>query len=277
MLNSILKCYVVLVALLSLTNGLRADQAEIVLRQRAARSGPMIRLGDVADISAAAPERLHDLSTTPLLPAPAPGTREFLNRTRLRDLLKSRGVDLRQLAVSGAQVVEIGDGPDPALKPIEQRRPQPIPAKDAKPVQMTVVVVNDVAVGDLLGVSDVQLRAHEGRPSANYLTTLDQAIGMEARRRFNAGSRILRNQLRKPRKVLRGETVTIFARTGGISVKTYATARQDGALGDLIQVESLDKKERYTAHISGRRELEVLATGKNIKELVTLKNRSARH
>ena len=99
---------------------------------------------------------------------------------------------------------------------------------------------------------------------------------MEARRQLPVGYVLRKNQLRAPLQVLRGETVTVFARTGGVSVKTFAIAKQDGAQGDLIRVQALDKKELYTAHVSGRRELEVLATGHSAQELATLERRSAR-
>ena len=39
------------------------------------------------------------------------------------------------------------------------------------------------------------------------------------------------------------------------------TAQQDGSLGDLVQVQALEGKERYAARVSGVRELEVFAAG----------------
>ena len=68
--------------------------ANVSLRARSNHQGTMVRLGDIADISAASTTEINDLSTTVLLPAPAPGTHHFLRRSEIRDLLVARGVDL---------------------------------------------------------------------------------------------------------------------------------------------------------------------------------------
>ena len=283
----------VLVTLLLLVSSMSAAQgAELILRERAIRSGGMIRLGDVADISAATPEVMHDLSTTPLMPAPAPGTSQFLRRDALYDLLISRGIDVKQLFIGGAQVIEVGDarperskiGQQQPQQAAQSRKPEPKkpalknaePKKVEQPHQKTVVTLRKIEVGDLVRRSDVELREHPGKLSANALTSLDEVIGMQTLRTFSEGAVVRKNQLRAPLQVRRGETVTIFARTGGISVKTFAIAKQDGAQGDLIQLQTLDKKQQYAAHVSGRRELEVLATGNSARELATLDRQNSR-
>ncbi len=82
--------------------------AELVLRERATQQSAIIRLGDIADISAASPAELKLLASTPLLPAPAPGTQQFLSLAQVRDLLIARGVQIDQLTIQGAHTVEIG-------------------------------------------------------------------------------------------------------------------------------------------------------------------------
>ena len=253
--------------------------AEIVFRAQVIPKGSMIRLGDMADISAATPERMHDLMTTPLLPVPAPGTVQYMQRNALRDLLASRGVDTKDLFFGGATVIEIGDAVKKTIKQKEQKEKivQPKIQEEAKlPISKAVVVLRKIGVGELVRESDVELRAHPGALPSNALSSLSEAVGMEARRQLPVGYVLRKNQLRAPLQVLRGETVTVFARTGGVSVKTFAIAKQDGAQGDLIRVQALDKKELYMAHVSGRRELEVLATGHSAQELATLERRSAR-
>ena len=102
------------------------------------------------------------------------------------------------------------------------------------------------------------------------MTSVSQAVGMEATRSIRSNQTLLRAHFTAPQQVARGETVTVFARTQGISVRTFAVARQDGALGDLIQVETVDKKDRFVARVSGRRELEVLAAGATASEYASL-------
>ena len=78
---------------------------------------------------------------------------------------------------------------------------------------------------------------------------------------------LLTSQVRAPLLVRRGERVSVRARAAGIVVRTYATAQQDGSLGDLVQVQALEGKERYAARVSGVRELEVFAAGASAGEV----------
>ena len=85
-----------------------AHAESLVLRERATVNGPVIRLGDVADISAESAKVMKDLVTTPLFPTPAPGTQHFLQRSQVLDLLTARGIETENIRIQGAEVVEIG-------------------------------------------------------------------------------------------------------------------------------------------------------------------------
>jgi flagella basal body P-ring formation protein FlgA len=99
---------------------------------------------------------------------------------------------------------------------------------------------------------------------------------MVARQTLRPGVLVLENHLQAPRLVERGETVTVFARTGGIQVRTHVVAKQDGSLGDLIQVETVDRRERFMARVTGLRELDVFATGATVAEHTTLNSSKRR-
>ena len=253
-----------------------AGKAEIVLRKMADQKATMIRLGDIADISAGDPATMHDLATTPLLPAPRPGKARYLHRSELKELLRSRGINLQEIRIWGAEVVQIGktrqseSEPTPKSARKLQTQPKPPMKKSSVATYTTVVLLRKLSKGDLIRAEDLELRVQERRPSSTALGSIKEAVGMEARHNLSQGSTLLKSQIRKPLLVMRGETVAVFARTGGITVKTFAISRQEGAQGDLIQVESQDKKERYAAYVTGRRQLEVFASGKTIKELASL-------
>jgi flagella basal body P-ring formation protein FlgA len=83
---------------------------------------------------------------------------------------------------------------------------------------------------------------------------------MEARQAIQVGSVIFTDQVQSPVLVKRGEVITVTSQGGGIRVRTSARARQDGAKGNLVQVESLDTKERYDARVVGPHEAAVFAT-----------------
>ena len=77
---------------------------------------------------------------------------------------------------------------------------------------------------------------------------------MEATRTIQEGDAIYSDDFRPQLLVKRGEEIAVYARGGGIQVRTIARARQDGARGELIGVESLEAKEPFEAVVTGPRE-----------------------
>ena len=135
-----------------------------------------------------------------------------------------------------------------------------------------VVAVRRVEAGDYLGAADVEVQERTGSLPQNVAVNLDQVIGKEALRHIEAETLVQTNQVRAPLQVQRGETVKVFARTGGISVSTYAVVKQDGSMGELVQVETLDSKERFAARVSGWKQLEVLPTGATAADVAASSN-----
>jgi len=126
-----------------------------------------------------------------------------------------------------------------------------------------VVATREISRGAIItaAVLDVQQLDDASRTSGRRTTfaALDQLIGMEATQTIQAGDLLHADAVQSPVLVKRGDEVTVFARGGGIQVRTRARARSDGARGDLVQVESLDTRERYDARVVGPREAIVLA------------------
>ena len=86
------------------------------------------------------------------------------------------------------------------------------------------------------------------------MESVDAIAGLETTRTIQAGAVVLSDDVRSPLLVKRGEEITVIARGGGIQVRAIARARQDGARGERIAVESLETKERSDAVIIGQRE-----------------------
>jgi flagella basal body P-ring formation protein FlgA len=137
--------------------------------------------------------------------------------------------------------------------------------------QYVVVATRKIDAGNLIGIADVEVRLQEGKVPTSALGSLEQVIGKEALRAIEADAFLQSNQVRAPMQVQRGETVKVIARAGGITVSTFATVQQDGSLGDLVQVQSLDKKDRFAARVSGWKELEVFPTGASAGDYATAK------
>ena len=96
---------------------------------------------------------------------------------------------------------------------------------------------------------------------------------MEAKRGITLNSIVTEGSVAAPLQVKRGEAITVYARTGGVTVRTMAVARQDGAMGDLVQVESADGKQKYVASVSGSRRVDVYPTGASVEDFATLGKR----
>jgi flagella basal body P-ring formation protein FlgA len=80
---------------------------DVKLRERVVISTSVVRLRDVAEITAADRAQGRELAAVPLMPLPAPGTQRFLRKREVADLLAAHGVDLRQIDFVGADQIEV--------------------------------------------------------------------------------------------------------------------------------------------------------------------------
>jgi flagella basal body P-ring formation protein FlgA len=99
-------------------------------------------------------------------------------------------------------------------------------------------------------------------PRHQLAASLDSLIGMEATKPIQEGDAIYGDDFRSQLLVKKGEEIVVYARGGGIQVRTIARARQDGARGELIGVESLDEKEPFQAVVTATREAVVFTGAK---------------
>lgn len=136
-------------------------------------------------------------------------------------------------------------------------------------LEMVAFAVRAIPAGDLVRATDVALRPYAGVVPAQAVRSLDEVVGKEASQALRADAMLLTRQLRAPLMIRRGERVAIKVRAAGIVVRTYATAQQNGCLGDLIPVQTLEGKTQYMARVSGLRELEVFAGGASAEEVAS--------
>jgi flagella basal body P-ring formation protein FlgA len=90
--------------------GAAAKSAVIQLRGDARVAGPLIRLGDVADIFDANGTNVKHLAAIELAVAPGDGGEKTLKSREIQDLLAARGVDLGEHTLSGAAAIRIISG-----------------------------------------------------------------------------------------------------------------------------------------------------------------------
>lgn len=80
---------------------------EVTLRPRIEARGAVVLLGDVAEIKCDNETLRDQLSATPLIPSPAVGDQQYLRLAEIRDLVASRGLDVRDIRFGGTAVVSV--------------------------------------------------------------------------------------------------------------------------------------------------------------------------
>lgn len=110
------------------------------------------------------------------------------------------------------------------------------------PRPSVVTAKYDIPRGNVLQADDLELRPVErasGLENVSY--RVDQLVGMEVKQPIRSGSPIRPTQLQAVEAVKRGAMIKVFSQYRGIKVQMFATALKSGAIGDEIEVETLEK------------------------------------
>jgi flagella basal body P-ring formation protein FlgA len=100
---------------------------EIVLRPRVEARGSVVLLGDVAEVKSADQVLQAQLAAVPLIPSPPSGTQQYLRLAEIRDLVESRGIDVRNLRFGGTAIVSV----HPEATATGESTPPKLPARPA--------------------------------------------------------------------------------------------------------------------------------------------------
>lgn len=137
-------------------------------------------------------------------------------------------------------------------------------------IHSVVVLRRSVERGQIIRASDVEIQEQEGNLPTQAFVDLALVIGKEAKRTLRIKSALRPTDLREPLLVRKGEAVDVFVRTGGIVVRTSAVAKQDGAKGELVMVETIEDKRKLNVTVSGPGEVVVYATGGRTTDYASL-------
>jgi flagella basal body P-ring formation protein FlgA len=89
-------------------------------------------------------------------------------------------------------------------------------------------------------------------------TSMDGLTGMVAKHDLEPGQVLKMDTLYMPLYVRKGETVTVKATSGMVTISATMRAMASGRLGDTIQVQHLTANGNTNARVTGPRTLEVL-------------------
>lgn len=80
---------------------------------------------------------------------------------------------------------------------------------------------------------------------------LDNAVGMHARTRLEAGDILRQNDIEPPLLVRRGERVTIHCISGGVALRVKARAEHDARMGELVECRIDGRRSGFAARVTG--------------------------
>jgi flagella basal body P-ring formation protein FlgA len=130
---------------------------------------------------------------------------------------------------------------------------------------LVVIAKRALQRGDTLTAADIELLPLPERaklPAQKAAATnVEELLGHEVIGPIRPGEVVTTDMFAPPMLVRRGDTVTVHAGGGGIQIRVLANARVDGRRGEIIEVETPETKERYTARVVGPRQLAVLSIG----------------
>lgn len=113
--------------------------------------------------------------------------------------------------------------------------------------------------GTLLTENDIQLRKmNVARAPANLVTDKEDAVGMRLKQSLKAGAYLRNNMLEKPPLIRRGDTVSLVAEKGKITVVTSGIAKSDGTKDEQIRVENADSRKIVVGRVIDEKSVEVV-------------------
>ncbi len=122
-----------------------------------------------------------------------------------------------------------------------------------------VVMKRSVARGMLLSEADVTLSRAENENGKGF-PHIEEVVGKEASRTLSAGMVVEPSMIQAPVIVERNSVVTVYSRAPGIVVELMGRAKENGAMGDLVTVESSTHRRTFLARVCGHGEVEIMAT-----------------
>lgn len=134
-----------------------------------------------------------------------------------------------------------------------------------------VIAKRALGRGETLTAADIEvmpLPEHVKIPAQRIpATSVEELLDHEVLNPIRAGEVVTTDAFAPPMLVHRGDTVTVSAGGGGIRIRVVAKAQVDGRQGEIIEVESPETKQRFTARVVGPRQLAVLSVDAASAEL----------
>lgn len=167
--------------------------------------------------------------------APIAGSSRRLTKAQIQVRLRQAGLDVNKVEFKGPEVVQVYGIPrDQGTK---------APVVTGNTSYEVVVLVRDLARGEILKKSDLVLEERELRPNQVDDRDLEDFIGLRTTRTLTAGSVLNNLNVEIVPTIERGSQVLIIVQTPALVVTAPGIARGTGNLGEVIAVENTLSKQ----------------------------------
>jgi flagella basal body P-ring formation protein FlgA len=124
-----------------------------------------------------------------------------------------------------------------------------------------VAALHSLQRGSIIRAADLTLVPVDSRDDNETAVfhSIEEVAGKQVAKAVAEGKILTPDVVQSPLMVRKGDIVTIYSRAAGIRIHTTARAKDDGALNDLVTVESLADRKSFPARVCGPRETEVFA------------------
>ena len=122
------------------------------------------------------------------------------------------------------------------------------------------VLTRSLGHGDVVKASDLAIgRRPKAEIPTDAVSSIDNAVGLAARRPLRTGEALSAADLVKPDLVQRNETVTLVYQAPGLLITVRAKALDSGAQGDTVSVLNVRSKRTVQGTVTGPAEVTITA------------------
>lgn len=265
------------VAILYIVCVTNTNADEIQLKPMVQCSGSIVRLKDIASIEAVDSQRKQALENIELFPVP--GNKKAVDANQVRQLLANNDVNMLTTHVSGASVVilipptqslnvarensaTINAGLIADTSNVKPVAFEQMPARIAPPqkeidLRNIIVATVPIAAGETIHREQLTWAPATGQWDNQWVTDFTQIVGKQACRTISPMRPLNSRDFQKAIVVQRNQECRVVSIFGNVRVSTMAKAKQDGAIGDFVEVQSLDRKRTYHGKVTGNQTITI--------------------
>ncbi len=121
-----------------------------------------------------------------------------------------------------------------------------------------LVASRPLRAGQIINESDVARRTSTDTKGLALINDPELVLGKQARRYLAAGAWITHDSVGNPIVIRKQDLVEVRVEGGGVVIRTTARSLDEGSVGDLITVETIDPKRKILARVVSTGIVEVL-------------------